>query len=138
MFTEHIQPRFAETDALGHINNAVIPVWMEQARMPLFKIFVPSLSVNDWKLIIAKIEVEYKKELFFGHDVEVRTFVASVGNSSMHLYHEIIQQGELCAVGRAVSIHYDHVEKCSKPIPDSIRVELEKHAIDSRAIGVSG
>ena len=32
MLSLTVSPRFAETDALGHINNTVIPVWFEQGR----------------------------------------------------------------------------------------------------------
>ncbi len=39
MLEMQIQPRFQETDALGHINNTVPAVWFESARDPLFRIF---------------------------------------------------------------------------------------------------
>ncbi len=35
MFKEIIQPRFNETDALGHINNTVLTQWFEGARDPI-------------------------------------------------------------------------------------------------------
>ncbi|MCJ8299448.1 MAG: hypothetical protein MJK13_11020 [Pseudomonadales bacterium] len=53
MFTNTISPRFLETDALGHINNTVLPMWFEASRDPVFKIFSPELDVNNWKLILA-------------------------------------------------------------------------------------
>ena len=33
MFHYETEPRFSDTDALGHINNTVYPVWFEQARI---------------------------------------------------------------------------------------------------------
>ena len=60
MFSETLMPRFSETDALGHINNTALPVWFEAARTPFFRFFTPDLDCNKWKLIVAKIEVEFK------------------------------------------------------------------------------
>jgi len=127
MFTETIQPRFAETDALGHINNATLPVWFEQCRTPIFEMFVPGLSVKAWNLILAKVEVEYTGELFYGSDVEVKTSIAKIGNSSCVVYQEAWQNGNLCAKGNATLVHFDHQAKKSVAIPDDIRNQLQAH-----------
>ena len=36
MFTKTITPRFNDTDALEHINNASFVSWFEDARRPIF------------------------------------------------------------------------------------------------------
>jgi acyl-CoA thioester hydrolase len=127
MFSLSIQPRFAETDALGHINNCVLPVWFEQGRTPIFEIFVPGLDIKHWKLILAKIEVEFVAEMFYGVSVEIRTWIERVGNSSVQVYQEAWQSGKLCAKGRAVQVHFDHQIKKSQPVPDAIRAQLNQH-----------
>ena len=88
MWTLTISPRFGDTDALGHINNTVLPVWFEEGRTPVFRMFTPDLNPQDWHLIIAKIEVEYLGELFYGRDIELRTYIQKLGNSSMTIAHE--------------------------------------------------
>jgi acyl-CoA thioester hydrolase len=127
MLSLKLDPRFVETDALGHINNTVLPAWFEQARTPIFRLFTPDLDVNKWVLILAKIEVEYKKELFYAKEVEIKTFVERVGNSSFEVYQEAWQDGELGASGRATLVHFDHQAKCSRPIDAEIRMQLEAH-----------
>jgi acyl-CoA thioester hydrolase len=129
MFKETLQPRFAETDALGHINNATLPVWFEQMRTPIFRIFVPDLSVKAWNLILAKVEVEYRAELFYGEEVEIRTSIKKLGNSSLQVYQEAWQGGRLGACGIATMVHFDHVEKKSMPIPSHIRDALTPHLV---------
>ncbi|MCH2159515.1 MAG: acyl-CoA thioesterase [Oleiphilaceae bacterium] len=131
MFTQIIQPRFAETDALGHINNATLPVWFEQSRTPIFKIFVPSLNPKQWNLILAKVEVEYTGEMFYASDVTIKTGVKKLGNSSLQVYQEAWQNERLCAKGLATMVHFNHQDKKSEPIPHDIRAELEKHLIQS-------
>lgn len=120
-----ISPRFADTDALGHINNTVLPVWFEDARTPLFKIFTPDLDPAKWQLIIAKIEVDFIAELFYTENVEIRTYLEKIGNSSMVIIHEAWQTGRLCAKGKAIMVHYDHQQKCSKPLTAEHKSQLQ-------------
>lgn len=129
MWTLHLNPRFSETDALGHINNTVLPVWFEEARTPLFRLFTPDLDINNWHLIIARIEVEFVGELFYGKEVEVRTFLSKIGNSSMTIQHEVWQDGHLGARGSAVMVHFDHQAKQSVSIPEPIRQQLQAHLV---------
>ena len=120
-----ISPRFADTDALGHINNTVLPVWFEDARTPLFKIFTPDLDPAKWQLIIAKIEVDFIAELFYTENVEICTYLEKIGNSSMVIIHEARQTGRLCAKGKAIMVHYDHQQKCSKPLTAEHKSQLQ-------------
>jgi acyl-CoA thioester hydrolase len=130
MFTEIIQPRFSETDALGHINNTVIPNWFEKAREPLFRFFTPDLDPKKWQLIIARIEVDFKAEIFYTADVTIKTWLDKVGNSSMSIMQQVWQNDQLCAEGRAAMIHFDWQEKKPRAIPDTIRNNLMEHLIN--------
>ncbi len=116
MYSQQLQPRFNDTDALGHINNTVIAVWFEGARDPLFRLFTPDLNPTDWRLILAKFSVEFHAELFYGQPVEIRTWVSRVGNSSFDVSQQAWQQDKLCASGVAVLVHYDFVGKSSVPL----------------------
>ena len=127
MWTNTLQPRFAETDALGHVNNTVLPVWFEDARTPIFELFCPGLNTDNWHLIIAKIDVEFLAEIYYGKAVEVRTYLKKIVTSSMIIGHEAWQEGALTAKGSAVMIHFDHDSKSSKPITAEARAILEQH-----------
>lgn len=127
MFTEAIIPRFSETDALGHINNTVVPTWLEQARTPVFRWFVPDLDPQKWCLIIAKIEVDFRHEIVYGQIVHIKTYVEEVGNSSFRVGQKVYQQDRLCAQGSSVLVHFDYASKKSKPIPAQIRQTMEAH-----------
>ncbi|WP_062264115.1 acyl-CoA thioesterase [Endozoicomonas arenosclerae] len=127
MYLHKISPRFCETDALGHINNTVLPVWFEQAREPIFRLFSPELDTQTWRLIIARIEVEFTAQLKYGADVEIRTCLEKVGNSSMYIHHEAWQKDTLAARGKAVLIHYDYEAEKAAPIPEEIRQQLSEH-----------
>lgn len=127
MFTEKVIPRFSETDALGHINNTVLPVWFEAARVPIFKFFTPDLNPHDWKLIIAKIEVSFVGELFYGHEITIKTSVEHIGNSSFVLKQEAFQHDKCCAIGKVVMVRYNFAEKVKQALSTEEKAALEQH-----------
>jgi len=134
MFKMIVEPRFGDVDGLGHINNTVIPQWFELARNPIFRIFHPDLNLDlkKWKLIMAKIEVDFRKPLIYQQKVEIRTYLERVGTSSFTLRHEAWQNGELASKGLAVGVYYDFINKRSMPIPQNIIDQLTEHMKDSK------
>ncbi|MBC7086568.1 MAG: acyl-CoA thioesterase [Methanomethylovorans sp.] len=131
MFITTVTPRFGDADGLRHINNIAISEWFEQARNPIFRFFTPDLDLcyEKWKLILARTEFDYIGQMYYGEDVEIRTYIVRIGNTSFTIGHEAWQQGELKAKGQAVTVHYDFLNKRSVPIPDDIRKKLQEHLI---------
>ena len=125
-----LQPRFSETDALGHINNTVIPVWFESARDPVFRIFNASLDLNSWNLIIAKIEVNYSAQIQYQAQVEIRTSIKKVGNSSFTVFQQVFQADQCVAFGECIMVKFDYVTNKSAAITDEEKAELNKHLIE--------
>ncbi|MDO6823500.1 thioesterase family protein [Marinobacter sp. 1_MG-2023] len=130
MFYYELQPRFSDTDALGHISNTTLPVWFEQARMPLFSIFHPTLDLKTWPLIIARVEIDFVAQSYWHLPVEVRTGVGKIGNSSFQAVQEAWQDGKQIARGQAVLIHFDYGTDKAVPIPEEIRNQLANHRIE--------
>ena len=129
MFTEKVMPRFSETDALGHINNTVLPVWFEAARVPIFKFFTPDLNPHNWKLIIAKVEVSFVGELFYAHEVTINTSIEQIGNSSFVIRQEAWQQDKCCAIGKTVMVRYDFASKTKQPLSTDEKAVLTQHLV---------
>lgn len=127
MFVENFKPRFNDTDALGHVNNASIVTWFEHARRPIFEIFNPNLSIEKWNLILARVEVDYLGQVSYEHEVEIKTFFEKLGNSSMVIVQEALQNLEVVARGKAVMVHFDYKTNKSSPIPQVIKSKLSEH-----------
>jgi acyl-CoA thioester hydrolase len=135
MFTTTVTPRFGNIDGLGHVNNVALAEWFELGRNPLFRIFEPNLRLAHgvWPLILAHTDYDFRQEIFFEHDVEIRSFVSRIGTKSFTIYHEAWQEGRLCATGSAVIVHFDFVNHKSTPIPEDKKKLLAEHQIaDSR------
>ena len=124
IFTK-IVPRVSETDGVGHINNVFVPIWFEAGRREIFRIFSPNLDFLNWKLALVKVTVEYIDQLYLAENVEIRTGIEKVGNSSFNIKEEIYQTDRLCAKGEAIYVNYNFKEKKSETIPNAIRHKLQ-------------
>ncbi|MDP2561070.1 thioesterase family protein [Psychrobium sp. 1_MG-2023] len=131
MFNNVITPRFLETDALGHINNTVLPTWFEAARDPIFRFFTPDMDVKNWKLMLATFTVNFHAETHYGVDVEIKTYISRIGNSSFDVYQECWQSGHKTASGTTTMVHYCHKEKSSQPLTESILEQMKQHLLQS-------
>jgi len=131
MLSTVITPRFLETDALGHINNTVLPMWFEAARDPIFRMFTPEMDVNDWKLILASYSVSFHAETHYGDDVEIRSYISRFGNSSFDVHQECWQQGIKTVTGVTTMVHFSHDTKKSLPIPPAVLEQLQQHQLPS-------
>ena len=122
----HITPRVSETDGVGHINNVFVPIWFEAGRREIFRIFSPGLDFKNWKLALVKVEVEYVDQIYLANEVEIRTGIDKIGNSSFTIEEEIHQTGRLCAKGKSIYVNYNFKTEKSETIPESIRNKLNK------------
>ncbi len=130
MLTLTLNPRFAETDQLGHINNSTLAVWFEEARTPVFRLFNPDLSHSTWNLILARLEIDFIAQLYYGQPVTIETGIVKIGNSSLTLQHLAYQQGQPACRGQSVLVHFDYQQQKPTTIPENIRKKLTEHLID--------
>jgi len=144
MFTLSITPRFYETDAFGHINNTVITGWFETAREPVFRLFNPSMEIKNLPLILARVEVDFVAQIYYGADMlnpcfdfdisavidlsnEIKTWIEHIGNSSFIVAHEAWQNDHCVARGKAVQVYFDFSTQKSGRIPDRFRTQLQQY-----------
>ena len=117
--------RFYETDGLGHVGNTVHVGWLEAARDPLFRLFVPDLDLTAWPLILASYKVDFLKQIYYGKSVTVKTWVGRLGSSSFDVYQEIWQEGEHCATGTTTMVHFNYNTQKAEPVPDTVREKMQ-------------
>lgn len=129
MFRTRIHPRFCDTDALGHIGNTVVPVWLLEGREALLRLFVPDLDFRKASLVVVRTEIDFIGELRFGADVEVTTALEKIGNTSLVVLQEIIQDDATRCRARTVMVNFDTQARVSQPIPDTLRKLLDEHLV---------
>lgn len=123
-----IEIRFRDLDPFGHVNNAVILTYVETARIRyLVDLGLRSSRVN-WQsvaFILAHLDCDFRKPIFYGQAVEVGSRVVEIKNSSLRMEHRVEADGELAAEGYGVVVHYDYPTSRSLPLPDEIRNKVE-------------
>ncbi|RDV25538.1 acyl-CoA thioesterase [Alteromonas aestuariivivens] len=122
--------RFYETDALRHVSNTVLVGWFESAREPIFRIFNPTLALDNWPLILASYQVDFHAQIFYGQPVTVKTFISRIGNRAFDVYQEVWQNQNKCASGTTTMVHFDYISQSAVPIPDEIRSALDVYLKD--------
>lgn len=126
-----IRVRFAETDLLGHVNNASYFVYLEQARVEFFEKLEESRGPGDWKFILASVKCDFLKQVYFRQTLHIATRVTRIGHKSFQLEQPIFdaESGETVARGESVIIYYDFAAQKSAPIPPELRTKLQSFLI---------
>jgi acyl-CoA thioester hydrolase len=121
-----IYVRWADMDALGHVNNAKFLTYLEQARINYFNdLNLWDGNLSELGLIMARIVLDYKLPLAFGDEVHVFTRCSRFGTRSLDTEQLILRvkgdQTEIAAQGTITAVVYDYQKNQSAPIPDSWR-----------------
>ncbi len=117
-----IQMRFADTDALGHVNNAVYATYAELARVELIR----SLDLPPGGFILARLAIDYRRQVRLGERVHVETWVERIGNSSVTMRQVVCAEDEPAAEVEAVAVWFDYRDNKPVRLPDAARRELAR------------
>jgi len=123
-FSVIITPRFYETDALGHINNASIAAWFEVVRIRFLESLGQDGLVGAMDWILASLQIDFVAETFYGTDVIASITGAKIGNSSLTVVCEMTQGDKITARGKAVLVQVDRQTNKPVRVPDRLREEL--------------
>lgn len=109
-----VQIRFADTDMLGHINNLSYLAFAEMARSHFFAQIEGDVP---W-FLLARAEVDFRKEGFLGDALSVHTSVEALGRTSMTLRQDILRDAEELVVStKAILVCIDRASRQKMPIP---------------------
>jgi acyl-CoA thioester hydrolase len=132
MFQITISPRVNETNYTGHICNTSIPIWLEKAREPIVRMVHPETTPGGTSFILARSEIDFHLQMFFGKDIEVKTYIVNLGRTSMIIEQEIWQGDQLTATCKAVMVYFDYDNNVSIELTQQIKSAFEIHG---RALG---
>ena len=120
IFETTVEIRFADIDAMGHVNNAVYFSYFEQARMAYFKERVA--RIWDWKedgVIVARNEIDYIYPVFLNDRMNIRLWVDYVGSKSFSVCYRVVVGERLCASGKSVLVCFNHKNKATQVLPEA-------------------
>ncbi|HET7645853.1 MAG TPA: thioesterase family protein [Candidatus Limnocylindria bacterium] len=125
-----LQVRFGDTDAFGHVNNAVFFSYVELARIRyLLDVLKPAQPFDRMPLILARVELDFRSPIFFGDEVRVETRVDRIGRSSFDMRHRMTAGDDDRLVGdvHTVLVTYDYTASRPIPVPDDWRRAFAEH-----------
>lgn len=142
-----IEVRFADTDGLGHINNAVYLSYFEAARAGFYAAmagvpFGHGETGGRHTFLIAEARISYRLPGFFGEPLQAECRVAWAGRSSFGLEYRVISEGSMVAPARTladgdtVQVMYDlPAGRVTRLPPDLLELmeRFEGHPIPRRA-----
>lgn len=129
-FSTPIQIRFRDTDALGHVNNAVYHSWIEYCRTHWLDTFLGCgiySQGNPIPIILARSEIDFLKEVHLKDELIIETWISHVGQKSFHQSYEIKRASEIVAKSKAVLVWFDFAARTSVELPEELRAKLLKH-----------
>lgn len=127
--TVDAQVRFRDTDALGHVNNAVYLSWMELGRMAFTDAVLPEIDWTKVGFILAHVSIDYVEPVFLGDKVKVYMRAGKIGGKSVVLECLITKtdkKGERpAAKGTNIIVAFDYAKNTSVPIPEDWKKAME-------------
>lgn len=121
--------RYGDTDRQGHINNAVYATLFEFGRTELFYGLEPPLLAAGFEPVLARVVIDYHRELLWPGEIQVATAVKSFGRTSMTLAQAVFGTAKAAASGQAVIVQLDSATRTPVPWSDGQRAAMSCFAL---------
>lgn len=116
--------RYCDTDRQGHINNSVFAQLCEAGRVAFLYDPDSPVAPPGTAFVIARLVLDYRKELNWPGTVDVGTAVSAIGNSSFRLVQGLFGGEGCAATSEAVIVLMDEATRRSTPLPADLRDRL--------------
>ena len=139
-----IEVRFRDTDAMGHVNNAVYHTYVEHGRVRYLR---DVIGEGLRRYILAESRLVHRSPVFFGEHVTVETRVVRIGRSSIDMEHRLTVRprtvapaaaddvdtdtdadlARLVAIATSTLVQYDYERGAPTPVPDEAVDAMSAH-----------
>ena len=122
--TDVIAIRWGDLDSVGHVNNTIYFRYMEQARIDWFDSLGYPVGPREEGPVIVNASCTFLKQLNYPGNVEVKTYIGTVGRTSMESWIEMRPSYDprtVYAEGGAKIVWVNYARGKSTPLPDQIR-----------------
>ena len=129
---KEIEIRWRDLDAFNHVNHIVFLTYLEEVRDEwLGRVLADPALV--WGYVIARVEIDYRRELTLENDVIVaRCSLDQLGTKSVVTRESIgTRDGETAAEAKAVLVARDERTGQSRVISDDERTAFERAAVEA-------
>ena len=123
-----IHPRFRDTDAMGHVNNAVYVTYLEIARQKYWEAAYQQADYSRVPFILAHVTIDFRSEALVSEALEIGIRCEWIGEKSFAFSYRIWERTSARIVVEAMTVQvcYDYGAKRSITMSDSVRSRLEQ------------
>jgi acyl-CoA thioester hydrolase len=121
---------WSEIDQFGHVNNLAILKYIQSARVNLLEqMELMQLQAEKKKgPILASMNSQFRKPLFYPGNVSVLSKVNWIKNSSFSILHKVVDENdETAAEVQDIIVFYDFIKNSKLNLPDDIREKIETY-----------
>jgi acyl-CoA thioester hydrolase len=121
--------RYADTDRQGHINNAMFVTFCETGRVNILRSLAPETmtdAASSLSMVIARLCLDYRKEIFWPGTVEIGTGIKAIGRSSITYVQGLFQNGVCVATAESVVVLVDNNTGRSTPMDEESKAHFQR------------
>ena len=125
----NIEIRFTDVDSQNHVNHTAIVAWIAHARVKLIDEKVNQYDNKNLELdyVLANMEINFHKEVFYPGTIEVSSRVLNVGSKSLTTEFFVYNNDDdLVAEAQCINVFFRTSDKKSVIIPDKLKDILMK------------
>ena len=126
-FVIPIQPRYADFDMLGHLNNATYVTYYEVARLHYF--YEIGWSLKDVSNVVAHLDIDFLIPILPASKVVCSIKTISLGSKSFQMQYELTStDGSICySKSHSVQVCIDKINGKAIKMPNNVRQMLTKY-----------
>jgi acyl-CoA thioester hydrolase len=115
--------RFRDTDAMGHVNNAVYLTYLEIARERYWRELFGLEDYRQVDLVVARIEIDYLSPATAGETLVLGIRASAIGGKSFDFVYGgwEREKGRAVLAARSVQVMYDYASGTTKPVSETVR-----------------
>ena len=120
---------WSDLDAYGHVNNAVLFRYFEQARMEYLARcgFIASYEKDKVGAILHSASCRFRRPIFHPDNIEVSARATEIGDDrfTMEYVARSTGQNEIVAEGTAIVVSYDYQAGTKAALPEAVRAAMD-------------
>ena len=122
--------RFADLDAMNHLNHAQALRFFESARIEWIAEVLPEAtpgSKSGFGFILAEVHAAFKSQASFREEIRIWVWPGELRRSSMRLDFELRSEDDerLVSEGWCVLVGFDWADERPRPLPEFVRERIE-------------
>ena len=126
-FQYELQTRWKDMDAFGHVNNAVVLTYIEDARITFFKRW--NLCDERRSIIMASVKIDYIRQIQHPSNLIIGENISRIGGKSFDIESSVFIQGlaDPVALSLITCVCFDYTKNQSVPVYMEIIEDYNKN-----------